>query len=205
MKELEYPFDADFILQKKKSIKRTLLDSGKKFIEKNIAILGGSTTNDIKNVLELFLLDQGIKPNFYESEYNMYYQDAMFPNQELEEFKPDVIYIHTTNRNIMAYPNVTDSAEDVDKLLENEYKKYETMWDRLKEVYKCPIIQNNFELPYYRLMGNKDASSIYGKVNFITRLNMKFYEYAEREENMHICDINYTVKNIIIKPLKENQ
>ena len=40
-------------------------------------------------------------------------------------------------------------------------------------------------------MGNKEASSIYGKVNFITRLNLKFYEYAEKEENMHICDINY--------------
>ena len=191
MKELEYPFDADYILQKKKAIKRSLLESETKFVEKNIAILGGSTTNDIKNVLELFLLNQGIKPNFYESEYNMYYQDAMFPNEELEAFRPDIIYIHTTNRNITAYPSITNSPEEVDILLENEYKKYEMMWDRLKAVYSCPIIQNNFELPYYRLMGNKDASSIYGKVNFITRLNMKFYEYAEREENMHICDINY--------------
>ncbi len=191
MKELEYPFDADYILKKKKSIKRALLESDRKFIEKNIAILGGSTTNDIKNVLELFLLDQGIKPNFYESEYNMFYQDAMFPNEELENFKPDVIYIHTTNRNITTYPNVTNSVEEVDNLLENEYKRFELMWDRLKSVYNCPIIQNNFELPYYRLMGNKEASSVYGKVNFITRLNMKFYEYAEREENMHICDINY--------------
>ena len=191
MKELEYPFDADFILQKKKAIKRSLLESEENFVEKNIAILGGSTTNDIKNVLELFLLNQGIKPNFYESEYNMYYQDAMFPNEELENFKPDIIYIHTTNRNITAYPTITNSPEEIEKLLENEYKRFEIMWDRLKDVYKCPIIQNNFELPYYRLMGNKEASSIYGKVNFITRLNLKFYEYAEREENMHICDINY--------------
>lgn len=190
MKELEYPFDNDYILKKKKSLKKQLLDN-ENFIEKNIAILGGSTTNDIKLILELFLLNQGIKPKFYESEYNQYYQDAMFPNPELEKFKPDIIYIHTTNRNINIYPNINNSKEEVDKLLLNEYNKFSNMWDRLKKVYNCPIIQNNFELPFYRLMGNKDASDYRGKVNFITKLNLKFYEYAENNSNFYINDINY--------------
>ena len=77
MKELEYPFDSDYILKKKKTLKRELLESGNKFVEKNIAILGGSTTSDIKQIIELFLLNQGIKPRFYESEYNMFYQDHL--------------------------------------------------------------------------------------------------------------------------------
>ena len=190
MKELEYPFDNDYILKKKKSIKKQLLENDN-FIEKNIAILGGSTTSDIKLILELFLLNQGIKPNFYESEYNQYYQDAMFPNPELEEFKPDIIYIHTTNRNITTYPIVGNSKEETNELLSNEYNKFSNMWDRLAQVYNCPIIQNNFELPFYRLMGNKDASDYRGKVNFITRLNLKFYEYAESHANFYINDINY--------------
>ena len=190
MKELEYPFDNDFILKKKKSLKKQLLEKGN-FLEKNIAILGGSTTNDIKLVLELFLLNQGIKPNFYESEYNQYYQDAMFPNEELESFKPDIIYIHTTNRNITAYPKISNSKEEVNQLLDSEYQKFENMWNKLKDTYNCPIIQNNFELPYYRLMGNKEASDYRGKVNFITKLNLKFYEYAENNQNFYINDINY--------------
>lgn len=191
MKELEYPFDSDFILKKKKSLKKQLLESNGTWIEKNIAILGGSTTNDIKIILELFLLNQGIKPYFYESEYNQYYEDAMFSNKSLEEFKPDIILIHTTNRNITQYPTVVDLKEDIDNLLEKEYKKFEMMWNRLSEVYHCPIIQNNFELPSYRLLGNKDASDIHGKVNFITKLNMKFYEYANSNENFFINDIHY--------------
>lgn len=190
MKELEYPFDNDYILKKKKSIKKQLLEKDN-FMEKNIAILGGSTTSDIKLILELFLLNQGIKPNFYESEYNQYYQDAMFPNPELEEFKPDIIYIHTTNRNITTYPIIGNSKEEVQELLSNEYNKFSNMWDRLAEVYNCPIIQNNFELPFYRLMGNKDASDYRGKVNFVTKLNLKFYEYAESHTNFYINDINY--------------
>ena len=192
MKELEYPFDSEYIVKKKKSLKKKLLeDDSKKFLEKNIAILGGSTTSDIKLILELFLLNYGIKPNFYESEYNQYWQDAMFENKELEEFKPDIIFIHTTNRNIKEFPETSDSTEEVENKIENEFNNFYVMWEHLKEVYHCPNIQNNFEYPFYRLMGNKDATSIYGKVNYITKLNLKFAEYAESNENFFINDINY--------------
>lgn len=102
MRELEYPFDSEYILKKKRSIKKQLLCEldESNCIEKRIAILGGSTTNDIKVILELFLLNYGIKPLFYESEYNQYYEDAMFPSDELKDFAPDIVFVHTTNRNI---------------------------------------------------------------------------------------------------------
>ena len=191
MKELEYPFDVEYILSKKKKLRRELLESNTAFIDKKVAILGGSTTSDIKLILELFLLNYGIRPSFYESEYNQYYQDAMFPNAKLEEFAPDVIYIYTTNRNVTTYPQVADSAETVDGLIQAEVGRFTGMWDRLASVYHCPIIQNNFEMPLFRLMGNRDAYDIHGAVNFLTRLNMKFYEYAQTHENFYICDINF--------------
>lgn len=191
MKELEYPFDGEYILKKKKSIKKALLESDGKFLDKKIAILGGSTTNDIKLILELFLLNYGIRPEFYESEYNQYWQDAMFPNEELMQFQPDIIYIHTTSRNISSYPLITDDMQTVEQKLQNEYDRFEQMWNRIFEVYRCPVIQNNFEFPGYRLMGNMEASDYHGRINFITRLNQKFYEYAQNHKNFYINDINY--------------
>lgn len=191
MRELEYPFDAEWILKKKKFIKKTLLKSDESFLEKRIAILGGSTTNDVKNVLELFLLNYGIRPIFYESEYNQYYEDVMFSNEKLSVFKPDLIYIHTTNRNITEYPEISDDEEKVDLKLNIVVTKFESMWERIAEIYHCPIIQNNFELPYYRLLGNQDACDIHGKVNFISRLNMEFYRYAKGHRDFYINDINY--------------
>lgn len=191
MKELEFPFDSEYILKKKKSLKKELLSRDTKYIEKKIAILGGSTTSDIKLILELFLLNQGIKPIFYESEYNQYWQDITFDNEELVDFKPDIIFVHTTNRNIVNFPLLTDSSEEIENKLSMEYQKFEDMWNHAREVHKCVIIQNNFDYPYYRLLGNKDATSIYGKTNFITRLNLKFAEYAENHENFYINDINY--------------
>ncbi|MCR5416866.1 MAG: HAD-IIIC family phosphatase [Pseudobutyrivibrio sp.] len=191
MKELQYPFDGDYITSKKKRIKKELLASGANFIDKKIAILGGSTTANIMQVMELFLLDNGIRPEFYESEYNKYYEDAVFPNPELEEFNPDFIYVCTSNRNITTYPDMTMDKAAVDELLDNQYKKFETIWKSLAGKYNCPIIQNNFEMPLYRLLGNRDAYDFHGATNFISRLNEKLYAYAQETENFYICDLNY--------------
>lgn len=192
MRELEYPFNTENIMKKKKSIRRQLLaDTSKTYIEKKIALLGGETTQDIKLILELFLLNYGIKPSFYESEYNQWYEDGMFPNAELEEFAPDVIYVCTCIRNISDFPELTDKKEIVEQKLMAVVSKFQGIWNHLSQTYHCPIIQNNFEYPFFRLMGNKDASDIHGRVNFITMLNCKFYEYAQTHDNFFICDVNY--------------
>ncbi|MBO5166190.1 MAG: HAD family hydrolase [Lachnospiraceae bacterium] len=191
MRELEYPFDSEYILKKAKSIKKALLADGSNRMPKKIAVLGGSTTHDIIKVLELFLLHYGIEPSFYESEYAQYWQDAMFDNEELLAFAPDIIYIHTSNRNIAEYPVAADSAADVEDLLDKSYEHFRVMWDKLRETYHCPVIQNNFEYPYYRLLGNKEASDIHGRISFLNRLNEKFYGYARENANFYINDIQY--------------
>ena len=191
MKELNYPFDADLILKKKKSLKKLLLENSSKYIEKKIAILGGQTTQNIKLMLELFLLNYGIKPIFYESEYNQYYEDGFFPNEELEAFNPDIIYVCTCIRNINEFPVLSDDENTVEEKKKATISKFYGLWDAISQRYHCPIIQNNFEYPFFRLMGNKDASDYHGRVNFVTSLNLAFYEYAQDHDNFYICDVNY--------------
>lgn len=192
MRELEYPFQAEKIIRQKKAIRKKLLeDPSKKYLEKKVAVLGGETTRDIILVLELFLLNYGIRPVFYESEYNQYYEDGMFPNKALAEFAPDIIYVCTCIRNISEFPVLTDSKELIDQKTAAVSDKFQGLWDHLAETYQCPVIQNNFEYPFFRLMGNKDASDIHGRVHFITMLNCRFYEYAQTHDNFYICDVNY--------------
>ena len=88
-KALQYPFDPQMILKKRRSIKKELLAGTNNFIDKKIAVLGGSTTHDIISIAELFLLNCGIRPTFYESEFGQWWQDAMFCPQELfTSFRP---------------------------------------------------------------------------------------------------------------------
>ena len=197
MRELEYPFDAGYLLKKSKRIKRTLLEQTAAdgtpvtFLKKRIAVLGGSTTHDIIRMLELFLLNYGIEPEFYESEYAQYWQDAMFDNEELVQFHPDLIYIHTTGRNITFFPDMEDSLQGIEDKLEAQMSHFRVMWEKLENTYHCPVIQNNFEFPFYRILGNRDGYDPHGKTAFIQRLNMEFARYATQQEHFYIYDIQY--------------
>lgn len=197
MRELEYPFDAGYLLKASKKLERLLLEQTTKdgtpvsFLKKRIAVLGGSTTHDIIRMLELFLLNYGIQPEFYESEYARYWQDAVFENEKLKEFEPELIYIHTTGRNIMYFPEIGDTQEQIEDKLHQQMEHFRTMWEKLKEQYHCPVIQNNFEFPSYRLLGNRDCYDPHGHVSFINRLNAEFAAYASQHPNFYIYDIQY--------------
>ena len=186
-----YPLDTETLLRKKRKLRRELLAQNPHPLHKKIAILGGSTTNEVADQLGLFLLQYGIEAEFYQSEYAQYWQDAMFGTPELDDFHPDVIYIHTNWRNLTALPTTADSEADIDAMLDAQYAHFETMWQALEQKFACPVIQNNFDRPNYRLMGNRDIWDPHGRSNFISRLNQKFYAYAASHEHFYINDIDY--------------
>ena len=186
-----YPLDTETLLRKKRRLRRELLAQNPHALHKKIAILGGSTTNEVADQLGLFLLQYGIEAEFYQSEYGQYWQDAMFGSPELDAFHPDIIYIHTTWRNLTDLPTTVDSAADIDAMLDAQYTHFETMWQALAHKFGCPVIQNKFDRPNYRLMGNRDIWDIHGRSNFISRLNQRFYAYAASHENFYINDIDY--------------
>lgn len=191
MKELEYPFDSRYIIKKKRSLRRELLENATTMIEKKIAVLGGSTTHDVCAILDLFLLNQGIKATFYESEYNQYWEDIMFDNDELEAFAPDVIYIYTGIRNIRQFPSFSQGKEEIEEMLQAEYMNYQVMWEKIEQKYHCMVIQNNFEYPSNRLLGNQDAVDLHGKVHYVNRLNQMFADYAAGNKDFFLHDSNY--------------
>ena len=192
MKDFEYPFDPNNLISRKRKLKKQLLENlPEDALKKRIAVLGGSTTNELVDQLELFLLNYGIKAEFYQSEYGKYWEDALFGNNELDHFGPDVIYIFTNWRNISRFPAPCNSLSEVEEMLEDEYKKFCQMWQAIEQKFQCPIIQNNFERPDYRLLGNMDIYDYRGRSNFLHCLNSKLYDYAASHKGFYINDIEY--------------
>ena len=91
----------------------------------------------------------------------------------------------------MEWPSVKDDEAIVEEKKTALFAKYFGLWEHLAKKYHCPIIQNNFELPHYRLLGNQDACLLQGRVSFVSGLNEKIYDYARTHENFYIHDINY--------------
>lgn len=195
MDYFSYPLDTKVLLRKKLAIKKNLLQKDINWITKRVAVLGGSTTNELTDQLELVLLHYGIKAEFYQSEYGKYWEDGVFGNSELDSFNPDIIYIHTNWRNIQMFPSIGDSEEAVEELINNEYVHFEQLWDSIKRKYHCPIIQNNFDRPEYRLMGNRDIWDYRGRSNFLSRLNQKFYKYAQEHTSFYINDLDFIAQS----------
>jgi FkbH-like protein len=191
MKELlAYPFDPNILLRKKKALRRVLLEQPE-LVGKRIAILGGSTTAEVKDMLELFLLREGIRPEFYESEYNKYYEDVMFSNPKLKEFKPEIAYLHTTSANITRFPSPWEGEEEAASLAQSEFSRFKGLWDRLAGEYGCVVIQNNFEAPHYRLLGSLDSYAVAGRTRFINRLNQMLADHARNTQGLYLHDLNY--------------
>ena len=86
---LEYPLNVNIVL--KKFIKKYLLLQDN-FIEK----IQYSQVVQLHHKLKTsqnFLLNKGIKVNFFESEYSKFYEDALFGNDFLYKFNPDIVFI----------------------------------------------------------------------------------------------------------------
>lgn len=186
----DYPLDVKSIISKSKIIKKDLLSTEDSFLEKKIAILGGSTTSELTNFLDLFLLANGIKGVFYESDYGKYLEEALFENDRLQEFKPDIVYIHITSKNIDKFADFDATEEEVKSLLADEIEKYLSIWKAL-EPLNTIVIQNNFDLPQYRTLGNLDAIDYRGRVYFINQLNFNLHKAIQDAKNVYLNDINF--------------
>lgn len=186
---LQYPFDSAYIMQNKRAIKKELLKS-ENLLEKRVALLSGTTIGEIKNILELFLLDNGIKPEFYVGDYGRFYEDVVFDDGTLAAFKPDIIFLNTSLHNVEPMVAAGDSAELCDKKLEAAFSRFKKVYDAAAK-FGCAVIANNLEYPLIRVMGNYEAASPSGKVRFVRRLNELVAQYAETHKGFYINDYNY--------------
>ncbi len=189
-KALRFPFDLPNILRKRQSLRKELLKQVN-LIPTRIGILGGSTTSEVRSMLELFLLAQGIQPAFYESGYNRYYEDVFLESPDLWNLKPDVVFIHTTWHNVSQFPELLQGEAQVEDLVRREMVKFESLWGKIHTGLGSLIIQNNFDLPRLRPLGNLEAFESFGRVNFLQRLNAEFASYARNHSRFLINDIHY--------------
>jgi len=177
------------IKNRKKRI-RELLASEKPWLDKKIAILCGSSLGDLPELIEIFLLENEIRPTFFIGNYNRYYDEGVF-GQDLQDFHPDIVYFHTTHHNIENLPVMKDSPADVLNKLENETMRWRQLWGACRERFSCVVIQNNFDEPAYRVMGNLESVDPRGYLHFIHALNSNMAKYANGNPYFYIQDIHY--------------
>jgi FkbH-like protein len=181
-------FKLDDLLLRRRGLRRQLTTRAD-LTEIRVAVLGGTTTNEVVEFLEILLLQSGFRPEFHQSEYRRFYEDAVLEPETIAEFKPDLIYIHTCSINIQRFPPVSCSEQDFPGFVEAEMNRFRAIWSSLGNTVGCQIIQNNFELPQRACLGNLDAVVPGGATRFINELNRHFALEASANPRLTLQDL----------------
>jgi FkbH-like protein len=181
-------YTTDDLMLKRRSLRRKLLETPG-LRELRIAVLGGSTTQEVVDFWELFLLAEGFRPVFHQTEYGRYYTDAVLSPEDVIAFRPELIYVHTTVRNIERFPSLATTEDQLPDDVAAELGRFRQIWDSLDEKIGCQVIQNNFELPLWAPLGNLDAVHPGGHSRFIAELNLAFAREASRRPRLLLQDI----------------
>ncbi|HWB95739.1 MAG TPA: HAD-IIIC family phosphatase [Bryobacteraceae bacterium] len=182
------------ILQKRKRLRRELLPHAQAPIR--IAVLGGVTTSEVVDLLEILLLADGFQPAIYQSEYNRYYEDAVLEPEKIRAFRPDIVYLHTHWNNIQHFPPPGSSEAEFTRCLSAELTRFRAIWNAIHQTVGAQIIQNNFEHPPLPLLGNLDGVSYGGQTRFVSELNLEFAKAAQTSRNLLIQDLNALAAHI---------
>jgi FkbH-like protein len=174
------------ILIKRKALKRRL--SAQQGLQPlRIAVLGGSTTSELVDLWELYLLESGFLPIFHQSEFGRFYVDAVHDSAALVEFKPDLVYIHTWVGNLQGSVPLQATDAECAEQVHLELARFQEIWQSIEERIGSVVIQNNFELPLHAILGNLDATI--GQTRFVTELNHKFAKAARETPKLLLQDV----------------
>ena len=165
------------LLIKRKALKRRL-STREDLHPLRIAVLGGTTTAEFVDLLELWLLDSGFRPTVHQSEFGRFYTDAVHDSATLQAFRPDLVYLHTSVYNLQSFPPVHATEDCFHQAVEAELARFREIWTSLERNLGCTVIQPNFELPPEAILGNLDAVLPAGHTRFVLELNRRFTQIA---------------------------
>jgi FkbH-like protein len=150
-----------------------------------LAILGGSTTNQLRQLIEVFLAGEGIAVDVYEADYGLFRQEILMPGSGLDAFGPQVIFIATGARDVSRFPSIEMSDETVSGLAAEELRDWIQLWETANARWSATILQNNFEVAPGGTLGHYALRCPASRENYLDRLNRLFGEQAPAYVVLH--------------------
>ncbi|MGB6308731.1 MAG: HAD-IIIC family phosphatase, partial [Steroidobacteraceae bacterium] len=153
-----------------------------------IAVLGSMTTHQLIDLLDLYLQSGGLAGEFYESDYGTINQEFLDSSSGLHRFKPDLVLIFASWRDLQSKPQLSDSRDEARRKVDAEIAIWTKLWRIAREELQCQVIQSNFAAPPWRVLGNLEARHPAGLSRFISLVNHALQDNAPPEVTIHDVD-----------------
>jgi FkbH-like protein len=153
-----------------------------------VAVLGSFTTHQLVTLLELYLQAGRVGTEIYEADYGTFRQEILDPESELYRFQPDFIIVATTWRDVGHRPEPGDDRAITQRKVEAELADWSLLWKTAHDRLGCQIIQNNFDVPPWRVLGNHESRHPSSFGRYLSLVNMEMQDVAPSFVTIHDID-----------------
>jgi FkbH-like protein len=127
-----------------------------------IAILAGSTVDHLVVLLRYWLAMAGLRNEIYIAPYDMVVQTILDEGSELYAFKPDIVWLCTTFRDLHLHIEAGATSEAVQEKVNSAVEATASLWQPLLSRLNCAILQNNGDAPLFDPFGELAGGSAWG-------------------------------------------
>ena len=153
-----------------------------------LAILGGFTTTQLAQAIELALFSMGGGVEILEADYGVYRQEILDPDSELYRFQPNIVFLATSWRDLIHRPAIGQGPAEVAALVEAEFADWSTLWRTAHDRLGCLVVQNSFDRPAWRQMDNHEMRYPASLWRFVSRVNDALADGAPPYVVLHDVD-----------------
>jgi FkbH-like protein len=147
-----------------------------------VAVLGGPTTTQLAQLLELFVAAEGIDARLYEGHYGLFRQEILAPDSELDAFKPQIVVLAVDARDV-AYRG--GGAEGAAAARDAEAARWASLWETAHRRWNCTVIQNTFVPGPWGGLGHYAAKQPGSREFFLRELNLDLGRRAPSYALLH--------------------
>jgi len=153
-----------------------------------LAVLGSFTTSQLIAMIELSLFAAGIEAEVYEADFGVFRQEILDPTSGLYEFRPQVLFLATSWRDLGGAPALHGDPAQTGSLIDAEVDNWLSLWNTAYQRLGCQIIQNNFDAPAWRQLGNFELRHPTSLRRYGAAVNQAFQDRAPPFVTIHDLD-----------------
>lgn len=189
IKDLSSPFDNYFLQTRFVSLFNNLNKEKLNLKKIRIAILATSTVSHFVEVLKFYLAKDGFDAEFYECDYGTLRQTILDTKSTFYKFNPEITLLFTGYRDVKF--NVLHGANysEIDNSVKQVVSEFTNLWKVLQENSTSIIIQNNADIPSFRILGNYEVSVQWSNINLLRMFNLELSKSVV--PGVSIFDLDY--------------
>jgi FkbH-like protein len=153
-----------------------------------VALLSSFTVSQLTPIFDLFLFAAGIHADLYVPDYGTFRQEILDSSSPLYAAAPAVVVFATGWRDLVNRPALGQQRAETEGMVRAEVEHWSSLWQQVHDRLGCQIVQNNFDSPPWRPLGNHDPRDPSGLDGYIARLNIALQDAAPAFVTIHDLD-----------------